>query len=205
MFLFFQAFLLGLIFNVTPGVVFAETIKYGAKSGYRAALYVQLGSLIGDASWAILGLVGIGVLLNIELIRLPISLLGSIYLIYLAYDSFIMSNKSLELDYNKKQYNNAFNSGIIISITNPQNIAYWAALGSAFTALGIDNPSWIDYFIFFVGFMTSSILWCFVCAYGVNSLFLRSNEMWKKFTYRVCTVVFLYLSISIIIENLITK
>ena len=187
---------MGLIFNVTPGVVFAETIKYGAKSGYRAALYVQLGSLVGDASWAILGLVGIGVLLNIELIKLPISLLGSMYLIYLAYDSFIMSNKSLELDYNKKQYNNAFNSGIIISITNPQNIFYWAALGSAFGALGVKEPTIYHYFIFFLGFISSSIIWCFICALAVEKIFRFTNSLIKKYIFRICSLVFIYLALG---------
>ena len=200
MFFFFEAFLLGLIFNATPGVVFAETIKYGNKSGFWGALYVQIGSLIGDATWAILGLFGIGVLLNIETIKLPISYLASIYLIYLAYDSFKLSKKSFEIDYTSKTFNNALKSGIFLSVTNPQNIAYWAALGSAFTALGISSPTWMDYTIFFSGFMSSSIIWCFICAYAVDNLFLKSNKLWKKITYRLCSIVFLYLSISIIIE-----
>ena len=44
-----MAFLLGFIFNATPGAVFAETIRHGMTGGYRAALSVQFGSLVGDA------------------------------------------------------------------------------------------------------------------------------------------------------------
>ena len=36
-----MAFLLGFIFNATPGAVFAETIRHGLSGGYRAALSVQ--------------------------------------------------------------------------------------------------------------------------------------------------------------------
>ena len=58
--LFISAFVLGLVFNAAPGAVFAETIRRGVCGGYRPALAVQIGSLVGDALWAILGLVGIG-------------------------------------------------------------------------------------------------------------------------------------------------
>ncbi len=57
--LFGMAFLLGLIFNAAPGAVFAETIRRGVDGGYQPALAVQIGSLAGDAAWAILGLAGI--------------------------------------------------------------------------------------------------------------------------------------------------
>ena len=58
--LFGMAFLLGLIFNAAPGAVFAETIRRGVDGGYRPALAVQIGSLAGDAAWALLGPAGIG-------------------------------------------------------------------------------------------------------------------------------------------------
>ena len=67
--LFISAFLLGLIFNAAPGAVFAETVRQGVRGGYRPALGVQLGSLVGDALWAVLGLVGIGLLLLLDWLR----------------------------------------------------------------------------------------------------------------------------------------
>ena len=53
-----MAFLLGFIFNAAPGAVFAETVRRGMSGGYRVALSVQFGSLVGDAVWAILALPG---------------------------------------------------------------------------------------------------------------------------------------------------
>ena len=69
MIFFIQAFILGLLFNAAPGVVFTETIKRGINGGFFPALYVQIGSLAGDALWAILGLLGIGILLNIDILK----------------------------------------------------------------------------------------------------------------------------------------
>ena len=197
MIFFIQAFILGLLFNATPGVVFTETIKRGINGGFFPALYVQIGSLAGDALWAILGLLGIGILLNIDILKYPLSIIGIIYLIYLAYDSFISSNIKYEkIVVSKKIKNNALKSGIFLSITNPQNIAYWAALGSSFGALGIAEPQTSHYFIFFFGFISSSILWCFVCALAVEKIFKYTNSVIKKYIFRICTIVFLYLAVG---------
>ena len=195
MIFFIQAFILGLLFNATPGVVFTETIKRGINGGFFPALYVQIGSLAGDALWAILGLLGIGILLNIDILKYPLSIIGIIYLIYLAYDSFISSNIKYEkIVVSKSIKNNALKSGIFLSITNPQNIAYWAALGSSFGALGIAEPQTSHYFIFFFGFISSSILWCFVCALAVEKIFKYTNSIIKKYIFRICAIVFLYLA-----------
>ncbi len=197
MIFFIQAFILGLLFNAAPGVVFTETIKRGINGGFFPALYVQIGSLAGDALWAILGLLGIGILLNIDILKYPLSIIGIIYLIYLAYDSFISSNIKYEkIVVSKSIKNNALKSGIFLSITNPQNIAYWAALGSSFGALGIAEPQTSHYFIFFFGFISSSILWCFVCALAVDKIFKYTNSVIKKYIFRICTIVFLYLAVG---------
>ena len=197
MIFFIQAFILGLLFNAAPGVVFTETIKRGINGGFFPALYVQIGSLAGDALWAILGLLGIGILLNIDILKYPLSIIGIIYLIYLAYDSFISSNIKYEkIVVSKSIKNNALKSGVFLSITNPQNIAYWAALGSSFGALGIADPQTSHYFIFFFGFISSSILWCFVCALAVEKIFKYTNSVIKKYIFRICTIVFLYLAVG---------
>ena len=197
MLFFIQAFILGLLFNAAPGVVFTETIKRGVSGGFFPALYVQIGSLAGDSLWAVLGLLGIGVLLNIEILKYPLSIVGIIYLVYLAYDSLISSNIKYEkIIISKTINNNALRSGIFLSITNPQNIAYWAALGSSFGALGISDPQTYHYFIFFFGFISSSILWCFICALAVDKIFKYTNSVIKKYIFRICAVVFLYLAIG---------
>ena len=197
MIFFIQAFILGLLFNAAPGVVFTETIKRGINGGFFPALYVQIGSLAGDALWAILGLLGIGILLNIDILKYPLSIIGIIYLIYLAYDSFISSNVKYEkIVVSESMKNNALKSGVFLSITNPQNIAYWAALGSSFGALGIAEPQTSHYFIFFFGFISSSILWCFVCALAVEKIFKYTNSIIKKYIFRICAIVFLYLAVG---------
>ncbi len=195
--LFAAAFALGLVFNAAPGAVFAETIRQGVRGGYRPALAVQIGSLVGDALWAILGLVGIGLLLQLDWLRWPIGIVGTLYLLWLARDSWRaagveFSINGRDVDTNKS----ALRTGALLSLTNPHNIAYWAALGSAMGAVGVHRPTTADYAVFFAGFMVSSVAWAFFCAALVDRMFARGEQRWARATYRLCAVAFVALALG---------
>jgi len=196
--LFAAAFVLGLVFNAAPGAVFAETIRQGVRGGFRPALAVQIGSLVGDALWAILGLVGIGLLLQMEWLRMPIGIAGAVYLAWLAWDSWRAASHEFSVDANPSHQSSrrALRAGVLLSVTNPQNIAYWAALGSALGAVGIHAPVPSDYAVFFAGFMVSSVVWSFVCAALVDRVFRRAGVTWARLTYRLCAIAFLALAFS---------
>ncbi len=196
--LFASAFVLGLIFNAAPGAVFAETVRRGVRGGFRPALMVQFGSLVGDALWAVLGLVGIGLLLQMDALRWPVGIAGATYLLWLAWDSWKSASQEFSIDTASAQENSkgALRSGVMLSITNPQNVAYWAAMGSAMGAVGIAQPSAVDYAIFCSGFMASSVMWCFVCAALVDRLFRHAGMRWARVTYKLCAVAFLLLALS---------
>ena len=195
--LFITAFLLGLVFNAAPGPVFVETIKQGANGGFHAALQTQLGSLVGDASWAVLGLSGIGLLIQIDMVRIPLGFAGAGYLIYLAWDSWraACSEDTIE-SHTKPQVGPAFRRGMSLSLTNPQNLAFWVAIGSTLGGLGIAEPQTTDYTVFMAGFMASSLIWCFVCAAAVASILRQVSSSWTKLTYRLCSVSLLVLALS---------
>ncbi|PUE55662.1 LysE family translocator [Limnohabitans parvus] len=195
--LFITAFLLGLIFNAAPGPVFVETIKQGAKGGFHAALQTQLGSLVGDASWAILGLTGIGLLIQIAVVRIPLGLAGAGYLLYLAWDSWRTACSEDTIGSRTElQVRPAFRRGMSLSLTNPQNLAFWAAIGSTLGGLGIAEPQTTDYMTFMAGFMASSLIWCFVCAAAVASILRQVSNQWTKLTYRLCSVSLLVLALT---------
>jgi chemosensory pili system protein ChpE/L-lysine exporter family protein LysE/ArgO len=196
--LFATAFVLGLVFNAAPGVVFAETVRQGIRGGYRGALAVQVGSLVGDASWALLGLAGIGLLLQVDALRLPIGLAGAAYLAWLAWDSWRAASQEFSASPagDTSAAPKALRAGMLLSLTNPQNVAYWAAIGSAMGAVGIAEPSSTHYAVFFAGFMVASVVWSFVCAAIVARLFRDASSGWAKLTYRLCAAAFLALALS---------
>jgi len=195
--LFISAFFLGLIFNAAPGAVFAATVREGVRGGFRPALDVQIGSLVGDATWAVLGLVGVGLLLQTEVLRIPVGIAGVIYLVWLAWDSWRAASRAFTLGTDAEHLRGrALRQGVLLSITNPQNVAYWAALGSALGAVGVKTPVAADYAIFFAGFMASSVAWAFVCAALVDRLFRHATARWASITYKVCAIAFLVLAAS---------
>ena len=101
-------------------------------------------------------------------------------------------NPSGDRDHNSK----ALRSGIVLSLTNPQNVAYWAAMGSALGAVGVQNPTVLHYSAFFTGFMMSSIVWAFLFAALVDRLLGGVGVRWAQITYRACAIAFLALALS---------
>lgn len=200
--LFLTALGLGFVFNAAPGAVFVETVRQGVRGGFRPAFAVQLGSLAGDTLWALLGLVGVALLLSLESLRVPIGIAGVVYLTWLAVDAWKAAKREFSVDTGGAPVDRdrALRSGVVLSVTNPQNIAYFAAIGSSIAALGITHPTTIDYAIFFAGLMLASILWAFICAALVDRVFRNVGLRWARLTYRGCAILFLALALSTLRE-----
>lgn len=78
--LFFVACAMGLAFCGPPGAVFAMAARRGVASGFTAALMVEIGSLVGDAVWTVIGLSSFGILLRVAPIQGVIATAGSLLL-----------------------------------------------------------------------------------------------------------------------------
>jgi len=192
-----MAFGLGLLLNAAPGPVFAETVRRGVGGGFRAALAVQVGSIAGDAAWAIVGLVSIGLLLQLDALRVPIGVAGSIYLLWLAVDSWRSAEHEFSLaEPTDADHREGLVAGLLLSLMNPQHLAYWAAIGSALGSLGVTRPTFAHYAVFFAGFLASSVVWAFVMSALVDRLFRRLGARWARLTYRACAVALLALAIA---------
>lgn len=194
------AFALGLVYNVAPGPVLAETVHRSVAGGFRAGLAVQFGALAGDALWAALGLAGVGFLLRSEALRGPVALIGAGYLLWLALDAWRRAGSTgpatvcLERDDGSE----ALRSGIIISLTNPQAVAFWAAVGSAFGAIGAAEPTAADYGFFYAGFLLSCVLWALAAAALVDRLLGWLGSGWARVAYRLCALAFLLLGLALL-------
>ena len=205
--LFAGAFGLGLVFNLTPGAVFAETLRRGLHEGYRAALGVQFGSLAGDATWAILGLAGVGLLLQAPAVRLPVTFASGVYLCWLGWLSFGDAREARRgvptppAD-PRAASRRAVGAGVVLSLTNPQNLAYWAAMGAALGVLGVTAPRPVDYAVFFAGFMASSVASAFISAWFVDAFRRRASRGWQVAMYLACAVLLVWLGGGLLREAL---
>jgi chemosensory pili system protein ChpE len=81
------AIMLGLVYVASPGTVNIETLRRSLTGGFRVALALQLGSLIGDLFWAILALAGVGLLLTHAAAHTLLSIASTVLLLYLGYSA----------------------------------------------------------------------------------------------------------------------
>ncbi len=163
--LFVSSFILAIAFCAPPGVVTAETVRRGAARGFIPALFVQFGSLVGDTTWAIIALTGLAVLVQNNIARVILSLIGIFLMLKLARDAIQDARKGRELDSTSPaSARGDFATGAFLSLGNPMNIVFWTGLGTTVFASLSGKPQAADFAIFFAGFLSGAVSWCFVMA-----------------------------------------
>lgn len=192
--IFLAAMLFGLAFCASPGAVFSETLRRGLSGGFRPALLVQLGSLIGDAVWALVGLTGLVLLLAEDGVRVPLTIACAAYLAWLGIQGLRDARRPPAEDEGGPQGRNAFGAGALLSLSNPKNIVSWGALGSALAGMVEGTPSRAQMAVFFAGFMLASLLWCFLCAALVDWLRRHTSLLWQRVSYAGCGLLLLALA-----------
>jgi chemosensory pili system protein ChpE len=138
------AAVMGLVYVAPPGPVNIETAQRVARSGAWAGCSLQLGSLLGDALYAILGLLGLDlVLTHLMVAHIVLGLGGIGLLLYLGSSAL----RDGWLGVRQSQVRPAvrafgqqgqpaaaanrktFRIGLVMSVTSPFGLAYWASVG----------------------------------------------------------------------------
>ncbi len=162
--LFISSFVLAITFCAPPGVVAAETIRRGFARGFWPALLVQIGSLIGDSTWATLALIGAAALVQNWTVRLCLSLLGIGFLGYLAVKSIKEARHGVIPEATSSSGRSDLAMGAVLSLSNPFSIAFWASVSTSVFAVVPGTPQMYHYVIFFSAFFLGLLLWCFFMA-----------------------------------------
>jgi chemosensory pili system protein ChpE len=156
--------ILGIAFCAPPGVVTAEAVRRGLARGFWAALFLELGSLIGDAAWAIIALVGAAFVLQNIAARLILGLAGSLLLLYLAWNAFSDARRDGMPQSRDHLQRSDFLTGAFLSLGNPFTIAFWLGVGNTAVSSRISNPQPVHFVVFFVSFMLGALVYCFIIA-----------------------------------------
>lgn len=201
--LFTYAFFLGVVFNALPGAILAESLRRGLAGGFGPAFAVQIGSLAGDGVWVVLGLLGTAAFFKLSYVASPLTFCGALLLGYLAFSSFQDSNREMPDVRSEpigKLDKGAMASGIALSLSNPLNITYWVALGGTIAAFSDGKPTRIDFFVFILGFMLSSVLWCFFAAAIIAYTRLHlTQKLWQTLNI-VCGIGLLMFAVLVLVK-----
>lgn len=163
--LFISSFLLAIAFCAPPGVITAETIRRGAARGFFPALSVQFGSLVGDTTWAVIALTGLTFIVQNNVARVALSLIGILLMFKLAWGAIQDARHGRELDTTASTSTRGdFANGAVLSLGNPMNIVFWTGLGTTVFASISGKPEPVHFAVFFAGFLFGAVVWCFVMA-----------------------------------------
>lgn len=163
--LFISSFILAIAFCAPPGVITAETVRRGAARGFFPALFVQFGSLVGDTTWAIIALTGLAFIVQNNIAKIILSLIGIALMLKLAWDAIKDARHAKEFDTSPSNSSRGdFANGAFLSLSNPMNIVFWTGLGTTVFASISGKPEPVHFALFFAGFLSGAVLWCFVMA-----------------------------------------
>jgi chemosensory pili system protein ChpE len=147
-----------LVFSATPGAVNAESLRRGIARGFRPALLVQLGSLMGDLVWAAVALTGTAFLVQNRPVALVLGVVGACFLLRQAVAAFRAAAGGRTAQEFPTQARGDFLTGSFFSLTNPFAVAFWLGLGAGVTATAHTGlPAAVS---FFAGFFAGAVLWC---------------------------------------------
>ncbi|HBY96911.1 MAG: LysE family translocator [Ardenticatenaceae bacterium] len=161
-----MGFVMGIAFAAPPGALTVEAIRRGlAGSGFRPALIVGLGSLIGDGLYALLALAGLAALVDRPLPRLAVGAAGTVVLLWLAWATLRQGRDGPpDLDRGAARGGSEFLSGMAISLTNPFALVFWVSLGGTVAAMVGPDATTDTLVLFFTSFLLGSLLWVFILA-----------------------------------------
>jgi chemosensory pili system protein ChpE len=184
-----------------PGPVTMETVRRGLGGGFRPALYVQLGSVIGDLTWCGLALLGLAPLVQIAWVRAVLSLAGVGLLFYLGgtglRDSFVTRPASLALAAGPAEHAGAFRTGLAMSMANPMAVGYWLSVGAALIAAGVAGTTPLQTGTFVGGYLAATLAWCFVVALAVRWGQRVLSPVLFRWLTGACSVALLFFGLAL--------
>ncbi len=196
--LFLAALVLSLIFCATPGAVNTQALRVGVTGGFRRAFGVEMGSIVGDMSWAVLALAGLAVIWDNDIARIVLAIVGSAFLIYLAYQGFQDARSKEIQEVNAPKGHTDFVTGVIMSFANPFQIPFWIGIGSSSIAVIMSDPGLMDFVVFYFGYLVGAVIW----GIGYSALIGHGKRYITPTLFRVlsviCAAVLLYFALNLL-------
>jgi threonine/homoserine/homoserine lactone efflux protein len=158
--LMITVFFLGIVYSAAPGAVNTEALRRGLKRGFMPSFSVQLGALLGDLVWAVVGLTGVALVFRFLAIQIILGIAGVAFLLRMAWMSILDARKAIDLTQPESNEQRDFLTGIVFSLANPFGIVFWGGIGGGFAAQIAGMPLIDKLVLLFVGFSVGAFTWC---------------------------------------------
>lgn len=156
--------ILGLYSGFSPGPLLVLVISQTLTHGYMEGVKVALVPVITDLPIILISIVLLSVVSGYNFIIGSISILGGLYVLYLAYGSIKTKGLTSNLDIEEPK---SFKKGIIVNLLNPSPYLFWITVGGPIliTAYTRDIASPL---LFITGFYTFLVGSKIVLAYATG-------------------------------------
>lgn len=162
--LFITAFLVGLSGAMMPGPLLTVTIAESARRGFKAGPLIVLGHAILELALIIALLAGLSFYLKKPLVTTVISIVGGAFLLFMGLNMIkdvLQGRVTLESSENNadKGVNaHPVMAGILVSVSNPFWIVWWATIGLTYLTVALKSGA-IGITSFFSGHIMADLLW----------------------------------------------
>jgi threonine/homoserine/homoserine lactone efflux protein len=149
--------LLGIAYAAAPGVVNTECLRRGLSAGFRPALLVQVGALLGDGIWALVAFSGLAALSRISSLLDLLGLIGALFLCKIALDAFrdALHGRPPE---DAALASRPLRTGLIFGLANPAALAFWSGLGGGLLSTRNESsPTTLVWFL--IAFLIGALVW----------------------------------------------
>jgi threonine/homoserine/homoserine lactone efflux protein len=156
--------ILGLYSGFSPGPLLVLVISQTLTHGYREGVKVALVPVITDLPIILISIVLLSVVSGYNFIIGSISILGGLYVLYLAYGSINTKGLTSNFDIEEPK---SLKKGIIVNLLNPSPYLFWITVGGPIliTAYSRDIASPL---LFITGFYTFLVGSKIVLAYATG-------------------------------------
>jgi threonine/homoserine/homoserine lactone efflux protein len=163
------SFLVGLTGALMPGPLLALTISQSARYGFRAGPLIVLGHAILELSLVAALVLGLSRFFSNELFLSSVGLAGGAVLIFMGFTTVRQGLHKTVLPIQAadvRQGGTLVFSGIVVSVSNPYWIVWWATIGITYL-LWSSKLGFAGLAAFFTSHITSDLVWYSLVAFIV--------------------------------------
>jgi threonine/homoserine/homoserine lactone efflux protein len=198
------SFMVGLTGALMPGPLLALTVGQSIQHGFRAGPLIVLGHAILELSLIVALVLGLGQFFGNDIIFSIVGIIGGIVLVYMGMATVRQGwhRAGLPVATEQKSGGNALVlSGILVSVSNPYWIIWWATIGLTYLLWSARLGFW-GLASFFTGHISSDLVWyssvAFIVARGRKFI----NDSVYRWFLIICGLALVGLGVYFLISGI---
>lgn len=201
---FNNGFLLSLSLCLEIGLANMAMINIAMQRGFAQGVWLGLGTCVGDLIYAVLAMMGMAVLLQFEAVRWILWIGGSLVLCFLSVKMLLSAFKTEgTMQQGGEQWGKTnlalFSRGIMLAMSSPSAILWFAAVGGAIIARQDHDVASAG--LFLSGFFAAGLLWSIsLCAVAYQGGRLIGEKL-MKYTYIASALIFAYFAVYVVVSG----